>query len=70
MTDIDYVAMIQHIELTTKPKDSAKNCELSEMASICRDLLVIRVISFEYQSLILKHNCEILISQLCFNIRL
>ena len=59
MLDTDYIAMIQHIELGTEPGDIPKDCELADMSSNWEDLLVITIKGG--QSLILKHNCEILV---------
>ena len=59
MEDTDYIAMIQHIELGTEPKDIPKDCELADMSGDWGNLSVITIAGG--QSLILKHNCEILV---------
>ena len=59
MLDTDYIAMIQHIELGTKPGDIPKDCELADMSSNWGDLSVVTIKGGK--SLILKHNCEILV---------
>ena len=59
MEDTDYVTMIQHIELGTEPKDIPKDCELADMSGDWGNLSVLTIAMG--QSLILKHNCEILV---------
>ena len=55
MKDTDYIAMIQHIELGTEPKDIPKDCELADMSGDWGNLSVVTITGG--QSLILKHNC-------------
>ena len=59
MEDTDYITMIQHIETGTEPKDIPKGCELADMSGDWGNLSVITIAGG--QSLILKHNCEILV---------
>ena len=59
MGDTDYVAMIQHIELGTEPKEIPKDCGLADMSGDWENLSVITIAGG--QSLIFKHNCEILV---------
>ena len=59
MLDTDYIAMIQHIELGTEPGDIPKDCELVDMSGNWGYLSVVTLKGG--QSLILKHNCEILV---------
>ena len=59
MLDTDYIAMIQHIELGMEPRDIPKDCELAEMSSNWGDLSVVTIKGGE--SLILKHNSEMLV---------
>ena len=59
MLNTDYVAMIAHIELGTELGDIPKDCELANMGSNWEDLSVVTIKGGK--SLILKHNCEILV---------